>query len=87
MSTRVGPYSRERHRVRNYLGMRLKKEVTNSIQEEVMSTYSPPKSYDIKGFGHLHNDQIERYENESRERVDGRSILASPTFADDVGTN
>ena len=56
MSTRVGPYSRERPRVRNYLGMRLKKAVTNWIQEEVMLTYALPKRYDLKEFKHSHHD-------------------------------
>ena len=67
MPTRVGTYSRQRLRVRPSLAMRLKKAVTNSIQEEFMSTDALPKRYDLKGFGHSNVDQIERYRNESRE--------------------
>ena len=61
MSTQVVPYSRERPKVRNYLGMRLKKAVTNSIKEEVKSTYALPKRYDLKVFGHSHDDQRGSY--------------------------
>ena len=53
-----------------------------------MSTYALPKRYDLKGFGHSHDGQIEGYQNESRERrVDGHCTVATPTFANDVGTN
>ena len=67
MSTRVGPYSTERPRVRNYLGMRIKKAVTNLIQEEVMSTYALPKRYDLEGFRHSQDDKRGSYRNEVRE--------------------
>ena len=63
MSTRVGSYLRERPSVRNYLEMRLKKEVTNSIKEEVMSTYALPNRYNLEGFMHGHRDQRGSYQN------------------------
>ena len=61
MSTRVKPYSKERPRVRNYLGMRLMKAMTNSIQEEVMSTYALPKRYALKVFRHSNDVQRGSY--------------------------
>ena len=88
MYTRVGPYSREQPKVRNYLRMRFKKAVTNSIQEEVMSTYTLPKRYDLKGFGHSKDDQREATEMRvEKVRVYGCSTIVSPTFTNDVGTD
>ena len=81
MSTQVGPCSRQRPRVSYSLGMRLKKAVTNSIQEEVMLTYSIPKRYDLEGFRHGHVTEM----RVDKVRVDGRSTVELPTFSNDVG--
>ena len=88
MSTRVGLYSRERPRVRNYLGMRLNKEVTNSIQEEVMSTDALPKRYNLEGFDIDIGIKQEATEIKVHNvRVDGCFTVESPTFPNDVGTD
>ena len=53
-----------------------------------MSTDALSKRYDLKAFEHSHDDQIERYQMEiEKVRVDGRCIVASPIFVNDVGTD
>ena len=59
--------------------MRVKKAVTNSILE-VMSTYALPKRQGI-------HETIKQKDTEmkvEKVRFDERSIVASPTFANDV---
>ena len=72
MSTRVGPYSRQQPRVSYSLGMRLKKAVTNLIQEEVLSIYALPKR--DSGIDTTTKEEATKMRVE-KVRFDGRSTV------------
>ena len=62
--------------------------MTNSIQEEIISTYALPKRYKLEGFDIDIGIKQEATEIKVQNvRVDGRCTVESPTFPNDVGTN